>query len=613
MIVDKTMETIDELARIWARYPNFWEPKLSPDGHWLAWTWIGVTEIGNVWIAPTDGSAAPARVTEEADHTYVRAFSRDGRMLLLAQSRGASERDHLILFDRASNTRSLLTPPQDDHYVFGGAFTPDGRHVLYAASYDDAAHAAIDGQRIYLHNIETGERRAVSAADTLDDTPLDLSANGRRLLYHRQERHPGGRQVWLLDLQTGEDREIVNAGDRRKALGQWLSDDQVLILAESDANDRVGILDLQTGETRWLIDDPNRSVENVVAGSDGNSVALIGYRLGRVEASRLDLATMRETSFKMEHRSVLPLDCMPNGEWIAECYSSAGPHALVRYDPGTGAFLDLSRSAEHLPAAGMTFARSAPWRWRSADGLEIHGLLYEPSGESRGLIAHVHGGPTWHSEDWIESTIQFLVGAGYTVLDPNYRGSTGYGAVFREAIKEDGWGGREQGDIRSGLESLVAAGKAVRGLIGVVGLSYGGYSSWFQITKSSDLVSAAIPICGMYHLTVDYDETGMPHGRAFSEEMMGGTPAERPQRYYEASPANFIDQIKGSLLIVHGLRDTNVSPQNSFKAARDLEGAGIHCELLTFDNEGHGIHRAGNRETLFRRMAEFLETAFDRA
>jgi dipeptidyl aminopeptidase/acylaminoacyl peptidase len=161
------------------------------------------------------------------------------------------------------------------------------------------------------------------------------------------------------------------------------------------------------------------------------------------------------------------------------------------------------------------------------------------------------------------------------------------------------------------LESLVAAGKGRVGRIAVVGLSYGGYSSWCAITKAADLVQAAAPICGMYQLATDYDATGMPHGRTYSAEMMGGTPAEQPERYFNASPANFIDRIRGDLLIVHGLKDSNVSPENTWAAQRDLDKAGIPYELLTFDNEGHGIYRAGNREELFRRVAEFLARSFD--
>jgi dipeptidyl aminopeptidase/acylaminoacyl peptidase len=607
------MTDIARLAHDWARVPDFWAPKLSKDGRWAAWTWTGPTEAGNVWLAPTDGSAPPRRVTDEPDHIYVRSFSPDARRLLLAQSEGSSEHDHLILLDLEGGERRPLTPRQDDHYVYGGAFTPDGRSILYAASWDDTTKSAIDGQRIYLHDLDAGTRRIVSAADSLDDQPLELSDDGRLVLYHRHERKPGGSQVWLLDLKTGEDREILNAGDGRKAYGSWLDDRSILVWAESDTHDRIGILTLPDLELRWLVDDPKRSIDKAIAGADGRSVALLDFRQGALHATSMDVQIGGERRIEAPAHTLLPIAQLATGPWLCERYSSRAPHELVRFDPGTGAMVEVSRTRDHLASADMRFTPAQPYRWRSSDGLEIAGWLYEPVGPSRGLIAHVHGGPTWHSEDWVYGSIQFLAAAGFTVLDPNYRGSTGYGRAFREAIKEDGWGGREQDDIRTGLESLVAAGKGRRGRVGVIGLSYGGYSAWCQITKSSDLLNAAVPICGMYQLAIDYDETGMPHGRDYSEEMMGGTPAEQPERYFNASPANFIDRIKGRLMIVHGMRDTNVSPENTRAAIRDLDRAGIPYTVLTFDNEGHGINRAGNRELLLRRVAEFFAESFSSA
>jgi dipeptidyl aminopeptidase/acylaminoacyl peptidase len=601
---------IARLAKAWARHPEFWEPKLSKDGKWAAWTWTGPTEAGNVWLAPTDGTMPPRRVTDEADHTYARSFSPDSRRVLLAQSEGSSEHDHLTLLDLESGARRLLTPKQSDHYLFGGAFTPDGASILYAASWDDAAKSAIEGQRIYLHDLDSGKRQIVSASESLSDKPLELSNDGRLVLYHRHERAAGGSQIWLLDLKSGEEREILNVGDARKAYGSWIDDKRILVWAESDTHDRVGILTLPSLDLHWLIDDPQRSIDNAIAGADGRSVALLDFRQGTLHASSLDLVSGAETRLESPGCSLLPIAQLPSGLWLCERYSSRAPHELVRFDLVTGKMVEISRTAQHLADPSMRFAPAQPYRCRSGDGTEIAGWLYEPQGESRGLIAHVHGGPTWHSEDWVNGSIQFLVAAGFTVLDPNYRGSTGYGRAFREAIKEDGWGGREQADIRAGLESLVAAGKGQRGRIGIIGLSYGGYSSWCQITRSADLVNAAVPICGMYQLTTDYDETGMPHGRAYSEEMMGGTPSEQPERYFNASPANFIDRIKGRLMIVHGMMDSNVSPENTRAAIRDLDRAGISYELLTFDHEGHGIYRASNRETLFRRVAEFFEQAF---
>ena len=120
--------------------------------------------------------------------------------------------------------------------------------------------------------------------------------------------------------------------------------------------------------------------------------------------------------------------------------------------------------------------------------------------------------------------------------------------------------------------------------------------AWWAITHfPRELVAAAAPICGMTDLVVDY-ETTRPDLRPYSEKMMGGSPSQVPQRYRERSPIHFVDSIKGRLLIVQGMRDPNVTPENLAAVRRALEAAGVAYEVLTFEDEGHGIRkRANNR------------------
>lgn len=91
---------------------------------------------------------------------------------------------------------------------------------------------------------------------------------------------------------------------------------------------------------------------------------------------------------------------------------------------------------------------------------------------------------------------------------------------------------------------------------------------------------------------------------------MGGTPEELPEKYANASPGRFIDQIRGQVMVVHGLADSNVGPENTHVALRELAAAGIPHESLLFDNEGHGIFRRPNVETYLRQASAFLAKAF---
>jgi len=196
------------------------------------------------------------------------------------------------------------------------------------------------------------------------------------------------------------------------------------------------------------------------------------------------------------------------------------------------------------------------------------------------------------------------------VLDVNYRGSTGFGLKYRLSIKEYGWGGREQADIVTGAQALLQAGLADAGKIGVTGTSYGGYSAWFLIThQPTEIIGASAPICGMTDLVVDYNTT-RPDLRPLSEEMMGGRPDQVPERYYERSPINFVQDIRGKLLIIQGALDPNVSPENVRQVRERLEKNRIPYKLLVFNDEGHGIGKPANQEILYPKIADFFEQSF---
>jgi dipeptidyl aminopeptidase/acylaminoacyl peptidase len=300
-------------------------------------------------------------------------------------------------------------------------------------------------------------------------------------------------------------------------------------------------------------------------------------------------------------------------DWITSVYSSKQPKDIAcinLFDPNSDLNKSLTCVWERTSLTADDLTPAEDFRWTSKDGVEIQGWLYQTAHEPHGTVVTVHGGPTWHSQDQIDSEIQFLVSQGFNVLDPNYRGSTGFGLAFQESIKEDGWGGKEQDDIIAGIDKLLSLGIARDRKVGITGTSYGGYSSWCAITRNSPEVdAAAAPICGMTDLVVDY-ETTRPDLRPLSEEMIGGSPSEVPEKYFERSPIHFVNNIQGKLLIVQGLQDPNVTPQNVKEVEEALKQANVSYEVLAFKDEGHGVFRPKNLKKLYLRLADFFKAAF---
>lgn len=610
-------EARGSLAEAWARCPVPWSVKPSPDGRWVAWAWAGPGPAADIYLAPTDGSAPPRRLAATPEHSLPRAWTADGRALVVAEHVGGDERDRLFLLRLDEPGRLVpLTAANPTHLTQGGQLHPNGRWLVYAANLDAATGRVQEGSWIYRHDLETGERRVLARRRRGDHYGPALNPQGTHLVYHRHDRHPAGSQVWVVDIEGREDRELLDLGPRSKLLASWFPDGRrLLLLAEAGSHVRVGMLDLADGALRWLLDDPARMVEWAVPSHDGAAVMLIEVREARVRPSLLELASGRETPLALAGGTMgnlLPVGGLPGGDWIALGYSARRPTDILRIAPGGGRPpVSLARPWQQTALRPSDFTPAEDFRWRSSDGLPIQGWLYRTRRPvAKGTIVWIHGGPTFHSEDEVNPLIQHLCAEGFDLLDPNYRGSTGFGLPFREAIKADGWGGREQEDIRTGLEALVAAGLARPGRIGVGGVSYGGYSALCAVTRWPALVAAAVSICGMTDLAVDYHATELPHGRLYSEEMMGAHPDEAPELYRRRSPLHHFDRIRGRLLLVHGLRDPNVSPANLAAAQAALEAAGVPYELLTFADEGHGVWKRENRRRLFERLAAFYGAAF---
>jgi dipeptidyl aminopeptidase/acylaminoacyl peptidase len=598
----------DQLLERLTSVPELLAARLSPDRRWLAWSWANIGPSADVWLAPADGARPPHRLTNRPGDVMLRAWAADSGSLVVAEEQDGDERPQLFRLGLDGSWAPLTAGPPC--YLRGGDLHPNGRWLVYAADYDFLADQPIEATWIWRHDIASGERRALARPRVAFAGAPSLNKPGDHVLYTRKDLHPSGRQLWLVDIEGREDREIVNLGASTKVSGSWCPDGRrIVVVADGDAHKRVGLWYLADGRLKWLVDDPDRQIEAAFMPEGSQRIVLVEVAGASLKTSLLDPPTGREQAVRPAEGSLMPLAPLgPDeaGSWLGRWYHARQPDDLVRCSVGGGSIASLTG----LRPPDLPLAPAEAVTWPSRDGLEIQGWLFRAAAPSRSLIVHVHGGPTAHAEDRYSDEVQFYVLGGFDVLRPNYRGSTGFGLAFREAIKRDGWGGIEQDDILAGVEALIARGLARPGRVGITGTSYGGYSSWCAITRAPPaLIAAAAPICGMTDLVVDY-ETTRPDLRPYSEEMMGGSPAEVPARYRERSPIHFVSNIRGRLLIVQGLNDPNVTPANLAAVTAALDRHGIAHETLTFADEGHGIAKPENCKVLYRRLVDFFAAAF---
>jgi dipeptidyl aminopeptidase/acylaminoacyl peptidase len=593
--------------------PALFGPRVSPDGKWAAWSWSRLGPAADVFAAPTDGSQAPLRLTETVEgDTMVVSWTSEGDAVLVSQDNDGDERVRLFRIRLAEpGVMEPLTAASPNHYLRGGQLHKDGRWLIYAANLDAESGEEIQTDRLYRHDLQTGEKLVLARPKKGSIPCPELNRDGTHVLYSRNDLHPAGQQVWLVDIEGHEDREILNFGTQNKVSASWFSDGRrVLFVAEAESYRRLGVWSMDEKSVRWLLEDPTRNIEYSFVPPNGGPVVVVGVEQARIRASLLDVQNGTETSLQHTGGNLVPLAKADNGGWICTHYDALHPVDLVRYSEEDGERASLTGLPERMDIDEEELVAAEDFCWRSVDGMEVQGWLYRTRGEKLGTIVLIHGGPTSHAEDRFNAQIQYFASRGFDVMAPNYRGSTGFGLPFQESIKQDGWGGREQEDIRSGIEALIEAGVAEPGRVGVTGTSYGGYSAWWAITHfEPDIVAAAAPICGMTDLALDYYVT-RPDLRPYSEEMMGGSPEDVPNSYRERSPINFVRNIKGDLLIVQGMKDPNVTQDNVHAVTKALEAYSIPYELLTFEDEGHGIARPKNLRVLYPRLADFFHKAF---
>jgi dipeptidyl aminopeptidase/acylaminoacyl peptidase len=594
--------------------PAIYGHAISKNSKYVVYTWKNVHPNLDVFAVPTDGKAQPMPLTETPEATSIISFAPDSQSVIVGEDKNRNERVRLFEVEIDKPKQMIpLTEEDPSYFLRGGALHPSRKWLVYAANYDLEKRQEVEATWVYKLNLDTKERVTLAKPQKPAWVYPKLNSQGTQVLYNRKDIHPKGDQFWLVDIEGKENREILNFGPKARIKAVWLPDGQRIGFITETKDGKMqkhyslGIYDIQREETLWAVDDPNRNIERIASPVNGHHLIILEYHEATLQSSIIDLTTMEEKPLPRIKGSLIPIGPVTNKEWVGLYYSSTQPDEIVKFDieDFEERFQSLTHVWERTTVKPGNLVAARNFEWAAKDGLKIHGWLYRSKTSSKKAIIYVHGGPTYHLEDMINPLIQYFVSRGFNVLAPNYRGSTGYGVEFEDLIRVNGWGSDEQEDIWAGVKALIKRGIVEKGKIGITGTSYGGYSSWFAITKTPALFAAAVPTCGMTDLVVDY-ETTRPDLRPYSEEMLGGSPKDVPERYYERSPINYVHQIRGKLLIVQGAQDPNVTPRNMEVIRRKLDENQIKYNLLVFEDEGHGILKTKNQKVLYKQIADFF-------
>ena len=588
------------------------ETALSPDGELVAYT---VRRAGpsdgpsdapaqrqfrtRVWLAKTDGSWSGPLTS--ADHSSrAPAFSSDGTHVAFLSDRVRGTQVWIRELAGGPSIRATDAPlgvsgfawsPAPERLAFRG---PDPRsphentHVFVAnvltpegAVHDSVPEAVqVTWGAYHVRDFDWSPESDWIVASVAPNSSPDAAMRGSSLIV----AHLNGRGVRRRYQRT--DVGGTESGARWSPDGAWIAFNGSGEEAAPWGLGDIYVMPAEGGEPRRLATTGERSGSAPLGWSGASDAILVAEARGTsidLFSVPLDGSVPERITKAEAHRQAFSV--APAAGLVAFAEESTGrPPEVIVLDLATGARVAVSSVNRRIEAP--TMAPTAPVRWRGDAGTEVEGLLTEsPSLDGRpGTLAVVlHGGP---AASWTRTftgrpetyMVQALAAKGFAVLRPNPRGSLGYGAEYRSAVRGD-WLGADLGDVMGGVDAMIDRGVAHPDSVVVVGWGYGGYLAAALTARSDRFRAGSVgsPLMGLAGLALTTD---IP---AYLASHMGGEVWERPEAYHRASLTSRLGELDTPLQVVRGAPGDRIPQGQAHALWRGLAQRGVPTELVTIE------------------------------
>jgi len=465
-----------------------------------------------------------------------------------------------------------LEPAYSSGLALGDGFavvgsTDDGYGVRVHVVSNDAAP-----REIYAH------REEAYVGDLSRDGALVVLAHSE----HGDSRHPALRVVAVADGSTVADLDDgPGKGLHPAGFSPLLGDQRLLVVHERQGAPALLIWDPVAGTEQQLALPVDGEVADADWWPDAASVLVALDHHARTRLVRLDLATDAVTGLGPSAGTVTSFAVRDDGEVWATWSSAAQPSSVRRFTT-QGAELVL------LAAPGPPAPASVPVEdvWVEGAGGTVHALLRKPSGDGPWpTVVEVHGGPTHHDVDAFGAYASAWVDHGYALVQVNYRGSTGYGSAWRDALEER-VGHIELEDVRAVRDHLIVAGVADPDRIVLAGASWGGFVTLLGIGVDPQgwaLGLAGVPVAD-YVAAYEDEMEGL---KAFDRSLFGGSPKQVPAKYGDSSPITYVDRVRVPVLVLAGENDPRCPIRQIENYVTRLAERGVPHQVYRYD-AGHG-------------------------
>jgi dipeptidyl aminopeptidase/acylaminoacyl peptidase len=561
----------------------------------------------NLWVQPVAGG--PPRQLTFFTSQSVREFAwaPDGSRITFTADTHGDEQYQVYLVPAEGGPPERLSAAQDRQYRIGEEepFDPAGRSLLCCGNDQNLA-----GRDIIVYDLTGGGSTRFAGVPSWQTFAAGISPDGHQVLggafgantefecYLADLSAPGPLQQLTGDLNgtfhypgpwdpdgTGFYLRTTAADGEHRSVGRMSLPDRELTIIDAPPWDVQGITVSGDGRTlAWHVNQDGTSVLH--ARRDGNPVTVPDLPAGVIE----DLELSRDGT-----TAAILLDTP--GRPMEIVIASLGAGAGIRY-------LTDNRPPALSAVASSGHGTTTLIRYPSADGTMIPALLHRPAGGGRHpVVVRIHGGPEAQARPWYEPFNQYLLAYGIGVLEPNVRGSTGYGIAWQKLIYKD-WGGIDLEDFAAAATYLKTLDWVEPGRLAVMGASYGGFAALSCMSRLPRLWAAGVSLYGPANL--ETLARSVPPSWATTIATMIGDPDTEAGRLRERSPLTYASQITAPLLVIQGANDPRVPKAEADQIVNAARSNGADVSYLVFDDEGHGFTSRENHTRAHTAIAEFL-------
>ena len=588
---------------------------VSPDGHRLFFGW-GVTGSAQVWRLDGPGSY-PVQMTGGEDRTSVVDVTPDGRWLVISRDEGGQENPGLYLQPAGGGALKVVQKLEKVQTFYD--FTTDDSKTIYFHSND----VRPDAYAIYRYDVATGQRTLLYGEPGLWSIADHRGAGSDLRLLLAKQTGALSVEFWEWSAATNRAAPLLGVGETTEYAAGYAAQPGELLVQTNKFGDFRRLYRWKIGSdgsaksftavspeakmdvSSFAIDEPRLHLYLTL--NDGGYTRLRVYDAKTFAPLALPLPTDADhvyTGFTSRDGRFVTVGVetakAPRSSYVWDWQA----RKLTRWVVPSAPEVDLS-----------TFAVPRLMTYPARDGTPIPMFVRFPKGCAPGenptadpcpVLVEFHGGPEAQAQPGFFPYAQLFLDAGFVFVEPNVRGSDGYGKKWLEADN-----GPRRLDVITDIDDC---GKWIRAnwgrngkapKVGITGGSYGGYSTLVGMTMFAGTYDAGASVVGISNLATFLQNTS-PYRRILRITEYGD-PEKDAEALKKLSPVTYLDRVKSPLLIIQGVNDPRVPAGEAVQIHDALEKRGVKSQLILIPDEGHGSAKRGNRVIEIGHVLRFFE------